>query len=547
MNTDDLLDYLAKQTHTHLDGDGLVNAPRAYSAPMAPTYNNGDKFEGGFGVTELLTADYYTLRARSAQLFSTNLYARGLIRRLITNEINTGLTPESEPDEEIIGLAPDSLVEWTDTVENRFALWGKNPEQCDFKHEKTLGALQRAARMEALITGDVLVVLRPSPSTRLPKVQLISGANVVNPIGADQEVARGHTTHHGVEKDTNGRTVAYWVRQTDGTVKRLPAKGPRTGRRIAWLVFGTERRLDDVRGEPLLSIMLQSLREIDRYRDSAQRKAVINSILAMFIKKTEDKPGTRSLTNGAAKRGTVQTQDHDGEPRKFNMAGYVPGMVIEELQQGEEPVMKGGEGTDVNFGTFEESIVQSIAWANEIPPEILRLAFSNNYSASQAAINEFKIYLNKIWSEWGETFCQPIYTDWLVSEVLTGRIKAPGLLTAWRDPQTQDVFGAWIAAAWNGSIKPSTDMLKQAKGSKLLTASGWSNNAREARGLTGTKFSANIKRLARENKMLADAARPLAEFEKEFGQSVGEITARGQNAYSATANTGDEPDTLEDQ
>lgn len=531
MNTDDLLEFLAKHNET---AEGELS-PRAYVAPAVNSYNNGDKFEGGFGVTEILTADYYTLRQRSAQLFSTNLYARGLIRRLITNEINTGLTPESEPNEEIIGLQPDSLVEWTDTVESRFALWGKNPEQCDFRHEKTFGAIQRTARMEALVSGDVLVVLRPSPSTRLPKVQLISGGKVVNPMGADAEVPKGHTTQHGVEKDMFGRTVAYWVRQDDGTVKRLPAKGPRTGRRIAWLVYGTERRLDDVRGEPLLSIMLQSLREIDRYRDSTQRKAVINSILAMFIKKTEDKPGTRPLTSGATKRGTVQHQDLDGKPREFNMAKYIPGLVLDELQQGEEPVMKGGEGTDVNFGTFEEAIVQSIAWANEIPPEILRLAFSNNYSASQAAINEFKIYLNKVWSEWGETFCQPVYADWLISEVLTGRIVAPGLLSAWRDTQRQDVFGAWVSADWNGSIKPSTDMLKQAKGAKLLTASGWSNNAREARGLTGTKFSANIKRLARENRLLAEAARPLAEFEKEFGQSVEQVTARGQTDYTADA------------
>ncbi len=531
MNIESLLEFRANYKPQSDTGE-----LSAYAAPQISTYNNGDKFIGGFGPTELLTADYYTLRQRSAQLFSTNLYARGLIRRLITNEINTGLTPESEPNEEIIGIPSDSLVDWTDTVENRFALWGKNPEQCDYKHAMTFGAIQRQARLEALAAGDVLVVMHPSTRTKLPMVQLISATCVVNPPGMYQDIPNGHTVRHGVEQNAIGRTVAFWVRQNDGTVKRLPAKGPRSGRRIAWLVYGTERRLDDVRGEPLLSIVLQSLKEIDRYRDSTQRKAVINSILAMFIKKTEDKPGTRSLTNGAARRGTVQTQDADGAPREFNMAKFVPGMIIDELQQGEEPVMKGGEGTDVNFGTFEEAIVQAVAWSNEIPPEILRLAFSNNYSASQAAINEFKIYLNKMWAEWGETFCQPIYTDWLLSEVLTGRVSAPGLLDAWRNPQRQDVYGAWVAADWNGSIKPSTDMLKQAKGSKLLVASAWSNNAREARGLTGTKFSANVKRLTRENQQLVEAARPLAEFEKEYGQTPDGVMARAA-AFQAAADT----------
>ena len=200
-------------------------------------------------------------------------------------------------------------------------------------------------------------------------------------------------------------------------------------------------------------------------------------------------------------------------------------MIPEELQTGEEPVLLGGQGTDTNFGVFEEAIVQAVAWANEVPPEILRLAFSNNYSASQAAINEFKIYLNKVWADWGATFCQPIYVEWLLSETLRGKISAPSLLSSWRDPQAQDVFGAWVSADWYGSIKPSTDMLKQAKGSKLLVSEGWSSNARESRGLTGTKFARNVIRLKRENELKAAAARPLAEFEQEFGTPVDQVGA----------------------
>lgn len=506
-------------------------------APFADVYFDGDKFPGGFGPTKLFTADYWTLRQRSTQLFNENLYAKGLIRRLITNEINTGLTPEACPDESVLGLQEDALADWTEDVETRHAIWARTPELCDWKHENTFGALQRIARREALIDGDVLVVLRQSNKTLLPQVQLISGSKVRNPISENVKIAKTHKVTHGVEQDAEGRVVAYWVKQADGSVKRLAARSPRTGRRIAWLQFGTEKRLDDVRGQPLLAIVLQSLKEIDRYRDSAQRKAVVNSILAMFIKKTEDKPGTRPITNGATRRGQATVRDTDGTARRFNLAEQIPGVIAEELQQGEEPILKGGEGTDVNFGTFEEAIIQAVAWANEIPPEILRLAFSNNYSASQAAINEFKIYLNKVWSEWGETFCQPIFIDWLLSEVLKGRIKADGLLDAWRDPTSDDIFGAWVAAEWYGSIKPSTDMLKQGKGSKLAVSEGWSTNAREARGLTGTKFSKNIKRLKRENELKVEALRPLAAFEAEFGTSVDAVA---QAALSAEDRSNDD-------
>lgn len=74
-----------------------------------------------------------------------------------------------------------------------------------------------------------------------------------------------------------------------------------------------------------------------------------------------------------------------------------------------------------------------------------------------------------------------------------------------------------MAVDWYGSIKPSTDTLKQAKGSKLLVAEGWSTNAREARVTTGTKFSKNVKRLKRENEQKAEALRPLLALQAEYG------------------------------
>lgn len=501
-----------------LDPIGIASPNFSAIAPSVLADYTGDKFYGSFGPTQLFTLDYWTLRERSSQLFTENLYARGLIRRLITNEINTGLTPEAAPDEEIIGVPLDSLDDWTETTENRFAIWAKNPELCDWNKVLTFGAIQRAARMEALVSGDVLVVLRQNPRTKLPAVQLIKGSAVQTPLGGGGKLRNSHTITHGIERNAIGRVVAHWVQQKNGTSKRLAAFSERTGRKISWLVYGTEKRLDEVRGEPLLSLILQSLKEIDRYRDASQRKAVINSILAMFIKKTEDKPGTLPMQGGAIRNDqTTLTDEGNVSPRQFNIAGQIPGLVMEELQHGEEPVGFRSQGTEESFGVFESAVMQGVAWANEIPPEILMLAFSNNYSASQAAINEFKIYLNMRWSIEGETFCNPIYADWLLSEVLTGKISAPGLLQAWRNPDQYDIFGAWICVDWYGSIKPSTDMLKQVKGSDLLVAGGYSTRAREARVTTGTKFSKNVKRLKRENEQLVEATKPILELQRELG------------------------------
>lgn len=475
-------------------------APRTMSGGSASwRFHDGSKFTGGFGPTQLLTPDYWTLRARSAQLFATNLYARGIIRRFVTNVINVGLHLESIPDEMVLGLEEDALADWSELVENRWRLWETSARLCDQREQETFGALQAAGYAEALIAGDILVTLQQDARTGLPRVRLIRGEAVQSPL---RPARAGNRIVHGVELDAQDRHVAYWIRQRDGTAKRLPAWGEKSGRRLAWLVYGTEKRLDDVRGEPILSLVLQSLKEIDRYRDAVQRKAVINSMLALFIKKNADKMGTLPLSGGAVRREVVTDTGPDGSERTWTSAEQIPGLVLEELQVGEEPVGFDAKGVDEKFGDFEESIVQAFAWALETPPEILRLAFSNNYSASQAAINEYKMFLNRARTAFGDAFCAPIYVEWLLSESLLQKLQTPGLLDAWRDPARYDVFGAWVLSDWAGQIKPAVDLSKLVRGYEQLIELGLITRDRAARELTGMKFSKIVKRLRIENEQL---------------------------------------------
>jgi lambda family phage portal protein len=482
-------------------------------APFRYSFDDGEKFAGGYGFTQLLLTDYWTLRARSSELFETNLYARGIVRRLVTNEINVGLHLEATPEEAILGKPEDSLAEWSESTENRFQLWCDRPLLCDQAERQTFGALQATARMEALIDGDVLVVLRQDPRTGLPRVQLVKGSQVQTPIGASP--SPGNTIKHGVEIDSSGRQVAYYVTQTDGTAKRLPAYGEKSGRRLAWLVYGGEKRIDDVRGKPLLSLVLQSLKEIDRYRDAKLRAAVVTGFLALFVKKNEDKPGTRPMMGGAVRRGSLAAESPSSgampdQQRRFHTAEHVPGLVIDELQHGEEPTAFQSNTVTEGFGVFEEAIVQAIAWHFEIPPEILTLSFNSNYSASQAAINEFKMKLNKVRTEFGNDFAQPIYVEWLLAEVTAKRVVAAGLLDAWRDPSQYDIFSAWISADWSGQIKPAVDLSKLVAGYDAMIAGGFITRDRAARELSGTKYSKNVQKLKRENELLAEANEPMA-------------------------------------
>ena len=492
--------------------NGMQAAAGNYDAPYEFAQLNGDKFYGGFGTTQLQTVDYWTLRNRSIQLYNDNIYASGLINTFVTNIINTGLTLECTPNSTILGLEDDFLNSWSEEVEARFKMYSDNPMLCDYYGNKTYGELQAQRELQALIEGDVLTVYHFDKKTMMPKVQLISSACIQSPIDGEQSIKDGHTVEHGVELDAEWRTVAYWVAKSDGKFVRYPCYGDKSGRRIANLYIPGKQLMGNVRGMPFLGNVLQSLREIDRYRDSVQRKALAASFIAMAVEKDTDTVTAKTL-GGAANRSLNVTSS---EGYKLNMKSFSAGTFIDDMPAGHKIKMMGSDGTDLSFKEFEETIIAAIAWTKEIPPEVLRKAFSSNYAASKQANAEFAMFLSTQRVKISKSCDQPFYKEWLYIEVLKGDIAANGLLQAWNDPSKYAVKGAWTTADWSGSIKPNADLIKEAGGHKLLCEQGFSTRSRSSYALTGTKFSANAKRLKMENQQLADAMRPMLELEKEF-------------------------------
>ncbi len=499
--------------------DDAAATPRAY----AQTWN-GEKFAGGmfdnFGAGHQMWTDYYLLRARSEEVFQRNLYARGLIKRLVTNEIHTGLALEATPAAKLLGRTSEGMLDWSEDVELRFRMWAKSAKVCDHSERRTFGQIQGLVRREALVGGDCLVVQRQHPVTKLPTIECVPARNIGG--GFTDETPNGNVVIHGVEVDAAGRHVAFHVwssyDQRAGTSQRIPAFDE-AGRRTAWMVYGSDLRTHTVRGEPLLGIVLQSLKEIDKYRDSAQRKAVINSILAMFIRKGQDKMSSLPMSGAAVLTGEVSPGLAGGAtttPRNFSLADQIPGVVFEELQQGEEPVGFDNRGTDTAFPVFEASIISAIAWTQEIPPEILTLSFNSNYSASQAALNEFRIYLELRRVDFGEQSLSHVYSDWLLSEVLRGRVDAASLPAAAANLERFDIAAAWTCADWTGAIKPTTDPLKAVRAATEASDAGLMTREYASATLYGRHFEQNAKVLGRENQTLADINAPLADAAGEI-------------------------------
>lgn len=482
--------------------------------------HDGEKFEGGLGPIELLLTDYWSLRRRSVTFFKRNPYGRGIIRRILTNVVNTGLTLSAAPIERFIPLEGDALEEWTDNVNELFKAWGSTPETCTFNKALTFGQFQKAAKREALISGDVLVIEHHDSKTNTPTYELIDGQLVQTPHEAQSRIAAGNTIDNGVEMNPAGEHVRYWVLQENFTFKGIRARGA-NGRLMAWLYYGTDKRHNEARGEPLLTLVMQNISEIDKYRDSTQRKATTGSQLVAFIfsQTGSGTMATSPFTAGSRRHVTGERFEGDGTVSRTNIAEHNPGLVIENLPDGKEVKAFPSDTTDEKFGEFEKAIISGIAWALNMPVSVLMMQFDSSYSASRGEIKEYESVLMEMRDTDADALLRPIYRSWLRTMVLTRRIEAPGLIAAARTPALFEVYAAWVYSEWYGIVKEAVDLPKEVLGRKGQIDMGALTYAKAARMLTGTDFKTNVGKIKREQQLLADALRPMLELRREFGEA----------------------------
>jgi lambda family phage portal protein len=470
---------------------------------------DGDKYPGSFGATRDYLweygIDYYSLRRRSLQLFVENPYAAGIIRRLLRNEIYTGMMPDPTPISQIIW--PDKAEEEREELSVKFAgemsdafnLYANDYSVFDYKQQMTFGEYQNQVRLETIIAGDVIVVARINQATGLPCWDIINGNFIKTPM--DKKPRSGNTILHGVERDPQGRHVAYWVEEWTGEElksTRIPVYGEKSGRQISWMVYAGEKLLNNVRGTPLLANILYMLKDLDRYRDAEVRAAVINAMLPLFIKREKGTERGASVLDGirpkAKDAGTTSAQPRDAIPMS-------PGSVMDNLAPGEEPVSFNTNRPNVNFGSFEGIVISAIAWTIEIPPSTVMLHYTSSYSAARQENNEFDIYLKYRVFKNAKDFCQLIYQEFIIQSVLTGGLVIPGFQDVLFNPKSWKLRGAWLKCEWSGLTRPSVDLQREAGALIAILGTGNITNDYISRRFSGVSYQANQYRLARERRL----------------------------------------------
>jgi len=448
------------------------NNGRSYTPVFSYSYN-GEKNLGEIGPVKNYYMDYEALRLRSWQAYLTSEIAQTVIKKYILWMIGSGLKLRCEPNQaallsEGVDVDPEKFNEVT---EARFSVFAGS-KNSDAKKMRTLNHIAKTVYKNAILGGDVLVVLK-FDRKRGVYVQLYDGSHVQSPTyGSElfsQDLPGGNTIVNGIELSPTGEHLTYFVRDKDGKYQPIPAKGKNSELTMAFLVYGLEYRLDNIRGIPLIAVVLEKIAKLDRYDEAAVASAEERAKIVYAVEHAHFSTGESPLAQQLAKAHNADAQD-DIPIDEAGIALANTVAVSTNKQTFNLPIgatLKALESkNEMYFKDFFTTHIDLICATIGIPPNVAMSSYNDSFSASRAATKDWEHTLNVGRADFAMQFYQHVYNFWLEVEILTNKIQAPGYLQAVRDGNYM-VMEAYRTARFTGAMFPHIDPLKEANAERV--------------------------------------------------------------------------------
>jgi len=375
------------------------------------TVFNGEKTPGELGAARNYIADYQTLRTRSWQSYWESEIAQFVVNKYCVWVVGTGLKLQSRPEQTVLIQEGINFKDkgFTKAVESRFSIWS-NSRLSSYSGMETLSQLAYEAHKNAIVGGDCLVVLRVENKNL--SVQLIDADHIVTPIYKNA-AAEGNRIVYGVELNERGSHVAYHVLNDKGTTERIERVGSKSGNTMAFLVYGSRFRLDSVRGIPLVSTVLETLKKLDRYKEatvgSAEERAKIVLVQENGINSTGENVLLGKIAEAKSQGfGTAPESYPSDNPTKIasttqkSVVNMPNGSTLKALESKNE----------LYFKDFYTTNIQIVCAALGIPAEVAMDGYNGNYSASRAAIKSWDYSMKTAREKFAIQFYQGVYNCW---------------------------------------------------------------------------------------------------------------------------------------
>jgi lambda family phage portal protein len=408
------------------------------SRPITASWTTQDRH-----VNQSLLQHLRVLRARSRDLERNNDYAKHFLRLVTDNVVGpSGMSLQVQakrPDGKL-----DSLD--SDACEQAFARWSR-AANCDVARRLSFTALQRLIVRQVARDGEVLIRRWPRGPFNY-QLQLLDPA-LLNE-NYNDELASGNRVRMGVEVNSFDEPVAYYLLKRE-------SQDPRTGlsytqgdyvRVLAsemWHLFVPEFT-GQYRGVPWMSTTLIRQKRLSSFEEAALGAAEEGAKKLAWIKSPDG--DIAPLADGSSNTDGSATDDINSgtlSTDSFDVAyGHLPPGYDVESWDPKYP--------EAYFGAFVKATLRGIGAGLGVAYHKLGndLEGVNYSSARSGELNERDVWKAlQVWLI--DSFCAPVYSEWLPNAILTGELALP--------MSKKDKFDAavWQGRRWDW-VDPEKDV-----------------------------------------------------------------------------------------
>jgi len=442
-----------------------------------------------------------TVRARSYSLFVNSPVGSAAIKTMAQGVVNEGLKVFPRLNHTALNMSIDEARSWEEKTKQEFELWSESVE-CDFYRRNTFCELQRLSFINQLTDGDCACLFRrkisQSQNPYSLRLQLIEAGRICNPqqqggvIFNNVDMQRGNSRIvNGVEVDVSGHLKALWIANKIPTEfnttkiltswSRVKFFGERSGEQNLCFLCN-DSRIEQFRGEPFLSPVIEIIKNIARYTDAELTSAIVKTYFSIFF--------TQAFSDrNYGLKQIVPSVDIDTSEMQLGpgtLTGLPPGVNVQSVSPA---------GAASTFESFTIQLLKQVGAALNLPYEVLMKNFQSSYSASKAALLQAENEFRRRREAFIVDFCQPIYRNFLAESIALGRIDAPGFFD---DALTKNL---WCSADWRNSTNFCLDPVKEVQAAKLRLELGLSSHTKEATNLSGADYLENLRTLRKEEQL----------------------------------------------
>jgi lambda family phage portal protein len=419
------------------------------------------------------------MREEARWLEDTFDIASGALDVLVANIVGQGIQPEPQvktKDKKLVtGINQDLLSLWDD--------WIHTPEVThEYDYYTMQGLVARTWVRDGEMFGQHLIgdIASLDHGTIVPySLEMLEPDYVPIDLTDDQR-----NIVQGIELNGWGRPRAYHVyKEHPGGRGKLSAETKRVSADRMMHLKRT-KRLESTRGLTDFATVIARAGDIQEIDESERIAARVAAAMAGYIKK-----GSPDNYNDAS-----GIESSTGEKQALRMMEFVPGMIFDDLQPGEEIGTISNNRPNNALIEFRNSQLKSMASGIGAGASSISKNYSGTYSSQRQELIEQYVLYRRLTGTFIYRFCQPIWDNFVRGALAARLIKV-----------TRDVDIATIYdVTHTPPPMPWIDPLKEAMANDLLEKRKFKSRPRiiRERGENPDQVNLEIQRDAEERKRM---------------------------------------------